>query len=190
MADPRFELHIRPMFRAIDREHMLSRFDLWSYGHVVANIDVLLSRLSTDMPTVSSGGPWPPEWVDLFRRWKDSGCKQLELGAATYTRSQVGNKFVIVAEGTFPAGDYRGWLQMAEEAGQERTYFLYFDRPDVPGSGAPQRFSFRERYPVTDTRSVVVRDAGGDHVLAATSAPAHLKSLESMSDLQFFSPAR
>jgi len=187
MVTPRFELHILPLFRALDREHMLSRFDVSSYNDVVQNADALLGRLSSDMPPPSSGGPWPGEWVDLFRRWKETGFKRLELGtAATLSLSRVGSKFVILAEGHYPAAGYRGWLHLLDGGRSEREYVLYFDAPDTPKAGTAQQFSIRERYATSDMRRVVVRDAVGEHILVETTAPAALHGTEALSDLQFF----
>jgi hypothetical protein len=186
----KFELHIRPMIRAMDREHMLSRFDLWDYDQVVGHADELLTRLQVDMPTASSGGPWPPEWVDLFRRWKDTGFKHLELGRAELALSQAGTKFVMTANGTFPAPGYRGWLQLEGESETARTYNLYFDPPDQPATGSPSPFSFRERYAAADTRRVFVRDASGLQELRVTPAPPRIAALGEIDDLTFFAGPR
>lgn len=161
MRTPVFELHIRPMFRATDREHMMSSVDLWDYDAVVAQADDILSRLENDMPPGSHGGPWPQEWIDLFRRWKDGDRKRLELGTATYTFNQTSIAVTIAAAGTFPAAGCKGWLQLDSETDTAKTYGLYVERPDAPASGTPAAFNLKERYRATDTRSVFVRDATG-----------------------------
>ncbi|MFF4422403.1 hypothetical protein ACFY04_16745 [Streptomyces sp. NPDC001549] len=161
MRTPVFELHIRPMFRAIDRDHMMSSFDLWDYDAVVAEADDIQDRLKDGMPPVGHGGPWPDEWIQLFRRWKDGARKRLELGTAAYTFSQTTTAVTITAAGTFPAAGCMGWLQLDSETDTTKTYVLYVEEPDTPVSGTPAPFSLKERYRATDTRSVFVRDATG-----------------------------
>lgn len=163
MAAPRFELHIRPLFRTIDREHMRSMLDLWSYEDVASHVDLILSRVAVDMPTLTTGGPWPKEWVTLLRRWRDEGLKHLELGAATYSLNRVGARFILTAQGGYPAAGYKGWLELEEGSMTERRYTLYFDAPDTVDGNHSQLFTFREYYTDTDSRKVVVRDSSGDH---------------------------
>jgi hypothetical protein len=158
---PVFELHIRPMFRATDREHMSFAVDLWDYDAVVAQADEILTRLEADMPPISSGGTWPEEWIALFRRWTESGHKRLELGTAQFAFNQSTAAVTITATGTFPAAGYKGWLQLEAETETAKTYVLYFEPPDAPDAGAAQSFNLRERYRATDTRSVFVHDSAG-----------------------------
>lgn len=75
-----FALHIRTMFRPDpDVDHMLNQvgMDLTSRDVVKDNADAILGRLTGEsgdlMPPEDEGGPWPHEWIDLFRRWKDEG---------------------------------------------------------------------------------------------------------------------
>jgi hypothetical protein len=189
MAAPRFELHIRPLFRALDREHMLSKFDLWRYEDVAAHVDAILSRVAVDMPTAATGGPWPPESVALLRRWRDEGLKRLHLGTATYSLARVGAKLVLTAQGKYPSAGYRGWLEL-EEGSSERRYTLYFDAPDAPDGKPGLPFTFRERYAATDSRKVVVRDFSGEHEVNEVAPAPSLLAFEAMSDLQFFSASR
>jgi len=66
-----YESDIRPLFRDKDRERMEFAFDLWSYGDVKENADLILERLSDgDMPC---DGAWPDEQVALFKRWVEAG---------------------------------------------------------------------------------------------------------------------
>ncbi len=161
MRTPFYELHIRPMFRATDREHMGFAVDLWDYGAVVEQADEILTRLEADMPPISTGGPWPEEWVALFRRWTESGHKRLELGTAQFAFNQTATVVTITATGTFPAAGYKGWLQLETETDTAKTYILYFEPPDAPDAGAAGGFNLRERYRATDTRSVFVHDSTG-----------------------------
>ena len=186
MGATRFELHIRPLFRALDREHMRFRFDLWRYEDVASNVDLILSRVSADMPTLPTGGPWPAEWVTLLQRWRDEGLKRLELGAATYTLSRVGARFVLSAQGNYPASGYRGWLELEGDSTTERRYTLYFDAPDTADGNPGQSFTFRERYISTDSRKVIIRDVVGDHEIIEIAPTAALMTLDAMTDLQFF----
>src|SRR5215210_895221 len=112
MRTPVFELHILPMIRATDREHMAFAFDLWDYDQLVENADQFAARVAVDMPPDENGGPWPDEWVQLFRRWMTTGFKRLELGVAQYTWSQTSNVVSVQATGTYPAAGYKGWLQI------------------------------------------------------------------------------
>lgn len=71
-----FDLHIKPLFRPDpDVDHMLNQvgMDLTSYDVVKDYADAILERLTatdnTMMPPAADGGPWPNEWIDLFRRW-------------------------------------------------------------------------------------------------------------------------
>jgi hypothetical protein len=190
MAAPRFELHIRPLFRALDREHMRSMFDLWRYEDVASHVDSILSRVAVDMPTLATGGPWPEEWVTLLRRWRDEGLKRLELGTATYSLSRVGARIVLTAQGVYPRGGYRGWLELEEGNSTERRYTLYFDAPDAADGNPGQPFTFRERYPATDARKVVVRDSAGDHEVKEVAPAPSLELLDAMTDMQFFRETR
>ncbi len=149
------------MFRATDRDHMAFAVDLWDYDSVVAHADDILARLEGDMPPVSTGGPWPPEWITLFRRWNDGARKRLELGTATYGFNATATTATVTATGTFPAAGYEGWLQLEQETDAAKTYVLHFEEPDSPQPGASETFTVKERYRAADTRSVFVRDAGG-----------------------------
>jgi hypothetical protein len=90
---PYWELHIQPMFRALDREHMLTfvdgarKFDLFDYDQVVARADKILRALKRPlprcMPFPEFGGPWPEEWIELFARWQRRKFPRLGRGAAT-----------------------------------------------------------------------------------------------------------
>jgi len=67
----RFAKHIKPLFRARDRQSMTFVFDLWSYDDVRAHAEPILTRLSNG--TMPCDGAWPAEKVDVFRRWMDTG---------------------------------------------------------------------------------------------------------------------
>jgi hypothetical protein len=168
---PVFELHIRPMFRGIDRDHMRFSFDLWDYDQVRDNADGILARLETDMPTEDTGGPWPDEWVRLFARWMQTGFGRLHLGTAEYALVPAATAVTVRATGTYPAAGFRGWLETESETETAKTYVLYFEPPPSPVDGEPQSFSLRERYPASDTRSVFVRDGNGVQELRVVQPP-------------------
>lgn len=167
MRTPVFQLHILPMFRASDREHMRSEngLDLWDYDQVRAQADFILDCLKGEgplMPPVDSppsGGPWPDEWVQLFQRWKDTGFKRLELGTAQCAFDQG----EILATGTFPAAGYVGWLQIETETDTSRTYVLYFEPPDAAVAGIAESFSLDEPYDGPDAQLIYIHDSTGTH---------------------------
>lgn len=66
-----FETHIRPMFRAVDRNSMRFVFDLWSLDDVTAHAEAILRRLREQ--TMPCDGGWPPERIEVFRRWVEAG---------------------------------------------------------------------------------------------------------------------
>ena len=66
-----FEIDIKPMFRARDRESMKSHFDLWSCDDVSEHSDAILARLRAG--TMPCDGAWPEARVDLFERWVEIG---------------------------------------------------------------------------------------------------------------------
>ena len=149
MRTPVFELHILPMFRATDLEHMQAqRLNLSDYDEVRRHADRILDKLTIDMPPpLGSGGPgpWPDEWVQLFRRWMESGFKRLELGTAEYTFRQTPTS---------------------------KTYVLHFEPPDAPVAGAGQPFSRRESYRISSaTQAVLVHDSTGVRQLNAPADP-------------------
>jgi hypothetical protein len=66
-----FESQIKPLFRARDRQSMLSKFDLWSYDSVSEHADAIVGALrSGKMPC---DGAWPGSQIDLLTRWIDTG---------------------------------------------------------------------------------------------------------------------
>lgn len=69
-----FQAHIKPLFRAKDRESMQRAFDLWSYEDVSVHADAIASRLRDG--SMPCDGAWPEAQVDLFQRWIDIGKTQ------------------------------------------------------------------------------------------------------------------
>jgi CDGSH-type Zn-finger protein/truncated hemoglobin YjbI len=63
----RFDDHIRPLFRPMDRNSMLFAFDLWKEADVVMHRQQILLRLRAG--TMPCDGAWPDEKIALFERW-------------------------------------------------------------------------------------------------------------------------
>jgi CDGSH-type Zn-finger protein/truncated hemoglobin YjbI len=66
----RFDQHIKPLFRAQDRQSMSFAFDLWSYDDVKTHADGILDRLQKG--SMPCDGAWPAAKVDVFQRWHDN----------------------------------------------------------------------------------------------------------------------
>ena len=58
---------IKRLFRERDRDSMSFALDLWDVADVRSHADAILGRLEAG--TMPCDGSWPPEQVDLFRRW-------------------------------------------------------------------------------------------------------------------------
>ena len=72
-SGPSYAADVKPLFREQDRRAMTFLFDLWAYEDVRANAAAILSaREAGEMPC---DGAWPPERVDLLRRWIDGGLR-------------------------------------------------------------------------------------------------------------------
>jgi CDGSH-type Zn-finger protein/truncated hemoglobin YjbI len=67
----RFAAHIKPLFREHDRKSMTFAFDLWSPDDVQAHAPAILERLVSG--TMPCDGAWPPDKIDVFRRWTETG---------------------------------------------------------------------------------------------------------------------
>jgi len=63
----RFDDHIRPLFRPMDRNSMLFAFDLWKEADVVAHRQHIQLRLRAG--TMPCDGAWPEAYVTVFERW-------------------------------------------------------------------------------------------------------------------------
>ncbi len=68
-----FEKHIKPLFRARDRQSMRFAFDLWSVDDVRTHAAAILTRLRVG--SMPCDGPWPKEWVEVFERWTKTGAR-------------------------------------------------------------------------------------------------------------------
>ena len=73
-----FATDIKPMFTAMDQDHMLNQqglFDLWLYDDVKANAQQILSAVKAGrMPPPASGEPrWSMDKVNTFQQWINDG---------------------------------------------------------------------------------------------------------------------
>jgi hypothetical protein len=146
---PRFETHIRPMIRALDRARMLSRFDLWSYQDVTnaQNLTLIRQRIGRatetpihgEMPPSGFGGPWPFEWIDLFERWANAGCPRLEAvatGVTLVVAWVTSTRATLTAEGTNPDFGYATWLEPEFRSASPVRFSLYREPPEeIPPFG-------------------------------------------------------
>jgi len=66
-----FDRHIKPLFRAKDRQSMKFAFDLWSYDDVSRHADAILTQLQQG--SMPCDGAWSDDWVTTFRRWVETG---------------------------------------------------------------------------------------------------------------------
>ena len=184
MADPRvprFELHIRPLMRWIDRHNMrsldaASSIDLWDYDSVRGKATKIITRLGHGMPPETHGGPWPQEWIDLFVRWKNAGFPRLELATASeFKIERDGVGFITIrVSGSVPQSGYQIWLDSEQRVGLPNLYVVYQEGPDSP-AGPTDSFVIEEFLPEPgpDVTSFTIRDSAGEHVVAISPlAPA------------------
>ena len=71
-----FEFHIRPQFTVDQQACMAGYFDLYSHAEVAQNAEGIYMRLEDKSMPLDESGPWPNEWIALFRRWIDEGCAE------------------------------------------------------------------------------------------------------------------
>lgn len=174
---PVFELHIRPMFRLLDREHMTALvtpgIDLWDLDAVWAERDDILVRLhgegSQNMPGSQVGGPWPAEWVTLFERWVATGSDLhpghhlvLAKPDSPYkVRTLSGNRRRLTATVIAPTDGCRVWFELDSVSTGRRDYTLHLE-PAFPSQPAdPRPVEAADTFAKGDATKVVVRDADG-----------------------------
>jgi hypothetical protein len=176
---PIFELHIRPMFRVLDRVHMTrlgvnKRIDLMDYQQVKDKFPKIRSLLEdpSPMPTRGTGGPWPQEWIDLFTRWKETGFGRLTKAAGSNFRlvSEAPDRFVLRCDVTLPDPRATAWFDILQAQPEAQLYEVVMEQ--VEGAPpAPTTFTAEERIrgPLT-VSEVVVLDAAGEHRLPLPSS--------------------
>jgi len=168
-----FELHILPMFRMLDHDHMLSRLDLWDRTTVwQARSGILdhLKGIGPQMPTLSTGGPWPSEWIALFERWTATGDDNtvghhLELLAPDSGQYELqpafGGKVDLIAKMTAPTPGYTAWFELKSISANEREYVLYGEPPFPAQPAAPTAIQAVERLKKAGLNRVFVTDSRG-----------------------------
>jgi hypothetical protein len=172
MKDPVWELNIRPLFRPLDRRHMLFRLDLYKYEDVKNLADKIARRTAVDMPTPDRGGPWPKEWVDLFVRWANGTppFARLDLATGSYTAvrdSADPEQVTLTAKVVRPSPKSFIWFEDDPDATEPYSYVLYLskatDKPrDIP-------VSVDETIPIPKSvGSIRMRAADGVKVVSIT----------------------
>ena len=68
-----FEAHIKPLFRASDRQSMSFALDLWSYDDVRAHAADIGRRLQDG--SMPCDGAWSAARIEVFQRWTDTGLR-------------------------------------------------------------------------------------------------------------------
>lgn len=173
MADriPMYELHIKPLFRVIDREHMSLFFDLWDYDAVKQNAAVIQQRLRSSMPPASAGGPWPPELVAMFGRWVTAGCPRLLAGqGANYQLTKSGTSYHLECAVEVPNDAAQAWLDIVNADPPNRAYRLCVD-PGGGAHGAPASRTVSDDFDeVTNILAVSVIDAAGTRTVSLSTA--------------------
>jgi hypothetical protein len=171
---PIFELHIRPMFRLLDRVHMErlaanKRIDLWDYQQVKdkqAKIAALLADVSP-MPTRNTGGPWPQEWIDLFVRWTQTEFGRLTpvAGSALQVTKVAADRYELSCGVTLPDATATAWFDIQAASADAQVYELCVE-PMPAAAPLPTAATVNERIsgPLT-TAEVVVIDSAGRHSL-------------------------
>lgn len=69
-----FAQHIRPLFRAMDRQSMTWALDLWSRDDVARYAAGILNRVANG--SMPCDGAWAPAQVSVFQRWVASGMRE------------------------------------------------------------------------------------------------------------------
>lgn len=174
----RFQIHIRPLFSAMDREHMSFFADLWDVSTFYSadgkpKMDVINKIFhhvgpGGNMPPVTHGGGWPEEWQNLYKRWMDEGCQKLELGQGAYAARRLGGIILSAQDVTVPLGSEL-WLERDRGCPSEFTYNLYIE-PPANGTGATEVKSATEDIDNApdDLQSITVITSEGKKVIPVT----------------------
>lgn len=185
---PIFELHIRPLFRLLDRQHMLrvrQDLDLWDYDAVKKHSARILHKVKgpigeadgLKMPTEKTGGAWPSEWVSLFERWIQGGFKRLSLGKAkSLTLREDGDLGLFLScRMDVPAtiDDSIAWFESESVPGTAMTAYRLYVLPGEDLSTPPSSVEIGCGEPVDGPipqQGITVTDAAGTHFVNLPSA--------------------
>lgn len=171
---PIWELHVRPMFRLLDREHMRFAGDLWDYEFVRGHADAILGRVadaSTPMPNFDTGGPWPEEWVGLFRRWVEAGFPRLQTAPAPADGYEVKQTFTgtrLSAWIAVPGEGFRVWLDIESVSDTERCYRLV-QEPPAEVEGSATELEAVDKFESKTVRTLRIVDADGVHEIEVSA---------------------
>jgi hypothetical protein len=174
---PVFEIHIRPMFRLLDREHMVTLvdppIDLWELDAVWGERTRILEKLKEtgipNMPGERVGGPWPAEWIALFERWIATGSDKepghhlvLAKPDAAYTVQSPSSALRrLTAAVTAPTEGCRVWFQPDSVTSTQRNYTLYLE-PAFPSQPAdPTVLLAVDTFAKGTVTKLVIHDADG-----------------------------
>jgi hypothetical protein len=177
---PVFELHIRPMFRLLDRDHMLplktssgEPFDLWDLERVWEERDAILTKVYVigDMPPRDDGGPWPDEWIGLFQRWVATGSDS-EPGHHLVKGTPNGDYLVeplgdgvweLSVRVTAPTRGCRVWFELESVGPGQRQYTLYLEPAYPKQEPRPTLMEAVEDFAKGDASVLIINDQGGRH---------------------------
>ena len=164
---PVFELHILPMFRLIDIDHMrFQNWDLTDYGVVSTSAQTILRELrgSSPMPTESTGGPWPQEWIDLFARWIEEGMHRLSLNNGNdFVLKKRSGIFELSCKAELPYFGAKTWLDPVYIGTDARHYRLVLEEMSPAPDPTPFMFPLKERFrSEVDSIEVKVTHADGE----------------------------
>jgi hypothetical protein len=170
MADrvPIYELHIRPLFRVIDRAHMALFFDLGDHDALQGHAQKILLRLRHGMPPESTGGPWPPELITMFERWVNAGCPRLTVGTGSqFQFTKSGTSYHLECVVQVPNDTTQCWLDIVDVDPAHRSYRIYVQPNSAPAAPTPVTVSddFDETASIT---SVTVFDGAGTQTIPVT----------------------
>ncbi len=185
---PIFELHIRPLFRLLDRQHMLRinrDLDLWDYDAVKTHSARILHKVKVPgegdgsrMPTERTGGAWPSEWIDLFERWIQGGFRRALLGTARNLVLREDSDLDLITlscRTDVPRSNDNGSLAWFESESTPRAampaYRLYIlPGEDLSAPPSTVEISCVERIDGPIPQGVTVVDAAGTHLVNLPSA--------------------
>lgn len=176
-----FELHIRPMFRLIDQQHMMFFGDIWNYaalmetpeGETKTRAEIILDLVCAQdgfMPPNGFGGPWPQEWITLYQRWLHEGCGHLATGAAdSYKAARQSGNIRVQGVGNVPTPNFQVWLNL-EVADRntplfEYTLFLMPPDGDQPAVQTPFVANDTINNAPAGLKTIIVNDAKGKHAV-------------------------
>ena len=169
---PVYELHIRPMFRLLDREHMqkvVGAFDLWDINAVWQYRNQISAKMKLDMPGTRYGGPFPQEWIDVFDRWITT-ASDTEVGhhlvlAAPQSDYKIqslgGDKRRLSVNVMTPTQKCRVWFDLESVGPAERNYTLYLEPAYPKELPAPTPMTANEGFAKESATRLVITDANG-----------------------------